>query len=412
MSLSDDDFARLMAPLGPFETAPRLAVALSGGADSMALVLLADAWARARGGMVLALTVDHGLRADSAAEAAGVAARMAALGIAHETLVWSGEKPRRGVQMRAREARYELMLGACRARGILHLLVGHHAGDQAETVAIRAERGSGTAGLQGMTAISPPPLPGPRWPRLLRPLLTVPKVALEAYLRARGEDWIEDPSNHNPAYARVRVRQGMDEVEAARWRVAADAAREAATLEARDLGPLLVRDVVLHPAGFAQLAAPPFLDPELRRAAWQAVLMTVGGLTYPPRGEDLDRLMARVTRLDFRGATLGGCRIETGVGRWRVLREEALADEQTAFQDGMMWDGRFRLSGDAEGLVVRRFAGGDIPGLPAAVRRSLPGLWDGDRCLGLPVMDGVAIPENLLRRGIFACFQPARALFY
>ncbi|MGZ8996242.1 MAG: ATP-binding protein, partial [Rhodospirillales bacterium] len=115
-----------MAALGPFEAGPTLAVAVSGGADSMALCLLADTWARGRDGGVLALIVDHGLRAGSADEAARTASRLAARDIDSEILVWSGAKPIAAIQARARQARYRLLADRCREQGVLHLLIGHH----------------------------------------------------------------------------------------------------------------------------------------------------------------------------------------------------------------------------------------------------------------------------------------------
>jgi tRNA(Ile)-lysidine synthase len=199
--LTDLDFAALMAPFAPFEPRPLLAVAVSGGGDSMALALLADAWARARGGAVTALTVDHGLRPEAAAEAAQVAAWCAARGIAHVILTHTGPVPRSGVQAAARAARYRLLEAWCRAHRVLHLLLAHQRDDQAETVAIREAAGSGLDGLAGMAAISERDAV-----RLLRPLLEVPRARLRDVLIGRDQEWIEDPSNRNPAFTRVRVR--------------------------------------------------------------------------------------------------------------------------------------------------------------------------------------------------------------
>nr|WP_083901585.1 tRNA lysidine(34) synthetase TilS [Azospirillum sp. B4] len=136
-AVDDALFARLMAPLGPFETAPVLAVGVSGGRDSLALTLLAHRWAQARGGRIQAFTVDHALRPESAAEAAQVARWLAARGIDHAILTWEGPKPATGLQAAARQARYALLAAACRERGILHLCLAHHREDQAETVALR-----------------------------------------------------------------------------------------------------------------------------------------------------------------------------------------------------------------------------------------------------------------------------------
>src|SRR5262249_18811870 len=157
-------------------------------------------WAAGQGGRVLALIVDHGLRPEAATEAQVTASVLARHGIESLVLRWAGAKPQAGLQEAAREARYRLLREACRARGILHLLVAHHAGDQAETVAMRAARASGRDGLAGMAALV-------EWPevRLLRPLLPVPRARLSATLRARGVAWIDDPSNADPRFERVRL---------------------------------------------------------------------------------------------------------------------------------------------------------------------------------------------------------------
>src|SRR5262245_50690675 len=127
-------FACLMAPFQPFEASPVLAVAVSGGRDSLALALLAHEWSSERHGRIIALIVDHGLREESRAEAATTREVLAQHGIEGTVLAWSGSKPRTGLQEAARRARYALLRRECRQRGILHLLLGHHADDQAETV--------------------------------------------------------------------------------------------------------------------------------------------------------------------------------------------------------------------------------------------------------------------------------------
>ena len=198
--LTLEEFAALLEALGPFERQPALAVAVSGGADSTALALLTREWTARRGGSLLALVVDHDLRAESAAEAAETMRRLADLGIAALCLRWTGPKPASGVQAAAREARYRLLAVACRERAILHLLLGHHAEDQAETVELRRRSGSGRAGLAGMPAVRE--LAGLR---LLRPLLSVRRARLAATLRMRALPWTDDPSNRDPRFARTAL---------------------------------------------------------------------------------------------------------------------------------------------------------------------------------------------------------------
>ena len=178
------DIAALMAPLGPFERPPSIAVAVSGGSDSLGLGLLLAEWVRDRGGQLIVLTVDHGLRAEAATECAHVAEIFAAIpNCSAHVLRWHGEKPEHGLQAAARAARYALLADWCRAHGVLHLAVGHTAEDQAETVAMRQAHGSGPLGLAGMAALRPE-----AGVRLLRPLLPVSRPAIRDWLRLARTD--------------------------------------------------------------------------------------------------------------------------------------------------------------------------------------------------------------------------------
>src|SRR5947208_13396457 len=142
-----------LAAIGGFDARPFIAVAVSGGPDSLALTILADRWVRERAGQLAALTVDHGLRPEGAEEAQTVGRWMATRGIKHHVLAWSGPKPATGIQEAARAARYGLLAEWCRAEGCLHLLTAHHREDQAETYLIRRRAGSGIDGLAGMSAL-------------------------------------------------------------------------------------------------------------------------------------------------------------------------------------------------------------------------------------------------------------------
>ncbi len=190
------------SPLEPLSREPALLLAVSGGPDSTALLLMAAEWAAGRESPKLfAATVDHGFRAESAAEAEDVAALAARLGVAHATLVWEGDKPSARLQERAREARYGLLAAHAHAVGCGVVVTAHHLDDQAETVLMRLTRGSGISGLAGMAA---------RSRRgdvdIARPLLMVPKAELIAICEARGVDYAHDPSNADPRFARPRLR--------------------------------------------------------------------------------------------------------------------------------------------------------------------------------------------------------------
>jgi tRNA(Ile)-lysidine synthase len=383
----DAAFAAAMAGLGPFEPAPLLAIAVSGGADSLALAVLADAWARGRGGSVVGLVVDHGLRTEAADEARVTERLLVGHGVAARVLRLTGLAHGPALAERARAARYAALIAACEAISALHLLVGHHAADQAETVALRALRGSFSAGLAGMAGLVELPTV-----RLLRPLLGMPPGALRAVLRARGIDWVEDPSNHDTRSLRVRLRllagdrdgPGVVLITAAAAR--AGAAREAEETRA---GEALGRAVSLRPEGFAVLmgggaggAMPP--------AALGALIQAIGGASYAPAPDAVAALAARPVP-----ATLAGVRLlragRLGPGLL-VVREAAAMAPPTAAVPGAMWDGRYRLTRDAElpagatlgalGSDAARFR--KCSTLPAVVRRTLPALRLGAALLAVP----------------------------
>ncbi|HVY17768.1 MAG TPA: tRNA lysidine(34) synthetase TilS, partial [Rhodopila sp.] len=193
-----------MVRLGPFGPCPRIAAAVSGGADSSALAVLARDWVRGMGGSLDALIVDHGLRVESAAEAALTRDRMMALGIPARILTLTGLARGPALAERARRARYEALAEACRQASIRDLLLGHHAGDQVETVAMRVLRGTRNDGIAGMSAVREV-----QGLRLLRPLLSVHPARLREFLTRRGVEWVEDPSNRDRVALRPRLRQGL-----------------------------------------------------------------------------------------------------------------------------------------------------------------------------------------------------------
>ena len=305
-----------MAPLGPFEPAPRLAVAVSGGSDSLALCLLADRWARARGGTVVALTVDHRLRPESGAEAAQVRRWLAARAISHRTLRWEGSRPVSGIQEAARAARLALLVGWCRQARVLHLLLAHQQEDQAETVLQRLAHGSGIDGLAAMAPVRLATEPAGNGVRLLRPLLPVSRNALMATLALWEQPWIDDPSNRDARHARPRLgaalaQLGTEGLSAARLAtLAARAADDRAALDAL-CTDLLAECAHPAPAGFVTLdrSALRRAPPALALRALSRAVTTVSGAPYPPRSDRLERLVHRLLGDGVKAATLGGCRV-------------------------------------------------------------------------------------------------------
>jgi tRNA(Ile)-lysidine synthase len=194
----------IVALFSPWETARGIVVGVSGGPDSVALMLLAAEWARGRPAPppLYVATVDHGLRKNSGSEAEMAARWAAALALPHAILVWEGGKPRSRVQERAREARYALLFQHAARIGADHVMTAHHADDQAETILFRLLRGSGISGLSGMASSSER-----NGIIIARPLLTRTKAELVALCERKAHPFIGDPSNHDPAYARTRIRR-------------------------------------------------------------------------------------------------------------------------------------------------------------------------------------------------------------
>ena len=415
--LTADELAAGLEAIGGFESRPLLAVAVSGGPDSLALTLLADHWARQRGGVACGVTVDHGLRPESVAEAATVAGWLDARGIPHAILAWRGPKPASGIEEAARDARYRLLAEWCRAKGVLHLLTAHHREDQAETYLIRRRAGSGPDGLAAMSAVRE--LPGCR---LVRPLLGVPRARLAALLAAEGQLFLDDPSNANPAFERARLRlqsqsasiftiDSVDIRSLGEQRIAREDALDA----------LLGRAVALHPAGFGVIdaAAVGAADSEFVERLLARVARCIGGARYPARRDRVARLREGLAAAPGRARTLGGCRFVPWRGRILVMRELAAADPPRAVEPGetVLWDRRFAVTLPAEtpGALVLGYLGprgerlserysGDVPRF---VHPVLPALWDGR---GLAAVPSVGYRRSGVEVSPCVLFRPAHPL--
>ena len=207
-AVSDREACGLFRGLEDF---PGLLLAVSGGPDSTALLVLAARWAKQleRAPKLIAFTVDHGLRPEAAREAAAVKKLAGQLGVPHRTLRWRGKKPRSGLQEAARNARFELLAQAAHREGVVHIATAHTLDDQAETVLFRMARGSGLLGLTGMAHVAPLPVRTEQEIFLIRPLLHVSKARLIATLKAAEIGYSEDPGNHDPRFTRARWRALM-----------------------------------------------------------------------------------------------------------------------------------------------------------------------------------------------------------
>ena len=348
-----------------------VAVALSGGGDSMALLRLAHAWAVRAGRPLVALTIEHGLQPASAAWGRFAAERATRLGVAHRTLHWTGDKPAMGVPAAARAARHALLANAAREAGARVILVGHTADDALETLEMRR-----------LGTITSPPAawaPSPAWPEgrgvfVLRPLLGVRRAELRAWLSLIGESWIEDPANEDLRYSRAAARRRLAGTEA--------------EAPPQRCDPAVGLDGIDEGLG-GELTAPraALTGGSGARRRLGAMIVCAAGHDRPARRDALERLQQRLAGPGEFIATLAGARLEARgervmvcreAGEWArgtpggTLAETALPRGETVF------DGRFLMRVASPGFRVAAL-GGRARGLPAAERRRLRAIPAGAR---------------------------------
>lgn len=366
----------------------RLGVAVSGGSDSLALLHLLWGWGRAE---LSAVTVDHGLRAASASEALHVAAICEALGVPHDILEWRGWDGKGNLQAEARRTRYALMADWARERGLDAVALGHTLEDQAETVLMRFAREAGVDGLAGMA-----PWLERHDMAFCRPVLAQTRAVLRGVLERRAVRWIDDPSNDDPNFERVKARQVLYTLRplgitaetlaasAGHLREASDALALVAAEFAREHVRVVAGDVIFDRARLNRLPA------EIRRRLLAGALRWVASSEYPPRREPLAEIEAACHAP--RNLTLHGCRVLVSDMTVRVVREHA-AVAGLSGPTGVPWDSRWVLDGPhAPDLDVRALgeAVKDCPdwratGLPRTSLLASPAVWRGERLVAAPV---------------------------
>ncbi len=403
-----------MAPFG-LAAGARIAVAVSGGADSMALLRLLAEWAKVNGADLAAVTVDHRLRAEAAAEAAQVAAWLGPLGVSHVTMAWEegALEPRepsapnskvRSAQKAAREARYRLTAAWCARENRSHLFLAHHADDQVETFLIRLTRGSGINGLAAMAPMSR--LRSTAGDVLLaRPLLAYTKADLADVCRGFGQPWLEDPSNRNRASTRIRFRQAarlLEEEGFSRDRLLETVAHMQRARAALDHATqqLLATATAWDQYGAVRVSLPAWAaaPEEIALRALGALLTAAGGQIYGPRFESLTRIAAQMRRGPWRDSTLHGCFISRDADCFLIHREAAAIDHVAIARAGdtVLWDGRFRITlplewaSDVAGGPFRIAAwdgaesAAELADVPARLRGCLPAVYDASGVAALP----------------------------
>lgn len=395
MQLSERDAAALVKRIAAFfgpDPPPVLGVAVSGGSDSLALLALLTTWRDMGGPDLCAVTVDHGLRAEAADEAARVAADCARLGVPHDTREWRGWDGQGNLPDRARRARYGLMARWASERGVGHVALGHTADDQAETFLMRLSR---EAGLEGLTGMAPHrEVDGVTF---CRPVLDITRETLRDVLRARGMSWVEDPGNVDTHYARVRARAALAELAPlgitapGLVRVVGNLRQADDTLDGyvHDAARALVR----IEAGDLLVARPGFdaLRDEIARRLLRHALGWVSGAEYPPRRRAMRRLAETIAA--GRGMTLQGCVVTVRPRAIRVSREPRALAGETALP-GALWDGRWRITGpETPGAIVAALGMAGLRacpprekgGPPARSLAASPAVWRGGELLAAPL---------------------------
>lgn len=369
-----------------------LGLAVSGGGDSVAVLRLARDWADKTGTRLAVATVNHGLRAEAVSEAAFVADLCADLDIPHHVLNWSGWDGQGNLMDQARRARYRLIADWAGSQGLGTVALGHTADDQAETFLMRLARGSGVDGLSGMAARHRSN--GILW---LRPVLDQRRADLQAYLRQIGQSWIDDPSNDDPRFDRVRIRQTMAVLQdlglsvqtltatADRMAMARAALEQAAVSAAADCATIDQGDVVF------QIGVLAGLPDETRLRLLSAAICWVASADYRPRLSALTNAWSEL--LAGRQRPLHGAMLIPKNQQLRVTRDPAaVAGLCTPF--GALWDGRWRISGpESNGLEVRALGAEGLTfcpdwresGRPRMALLASPALWSGDHLIAAPL---------------------------
>lgn len=387
-----DDSALLQAVDCVFTHRPaRIGVAVSGGGDSVALLHLYARWSVQTGHPIAAVTVDHGLRADSRQEAEGVAALCRSLDIPHTILDWHRTSGAGNLPAAARQGRYGLMAQWARARGIGSIVLGHTLEDSAENFLMRLGRASGLDGLSEMAGKFE--RGGVRW---ARPLLQCKRDDLRAYLERHSVAWVEDPSNEDPRYQRTKARQVLPHL--ATLGITAQALQQTAGAlrQSRDaLMHYLRQDVeryVTQEAG--DLLIPQdigaHVPDEIARRISLAALHWVGSDEYGPR-----KSFSGILRDDLatqERLSIAGCLIMKRKGAYRITREyNAVKDLVTATD--VVWDRRWRLDGPHDAGLEIRALGESVSAVPdwrktGLPRRSLtasPAVWRGESLVAAPL---------------------------
>lgn len=392
--MKDTDTDILAQVRNAFGSAPpaRLGVAVSGGGDSIALLHILSRCFEPGRVALFAVTVDHGLRPEAAQEALSVQTFSTSLLVPHTTLRWQTPDPSGNLQERAREARYRLISTWAKTQDIAVLAVGHTADDQAETVLMRLARSSGVDGLAAM------PLNRTLFGMtLIRPLLGLTRQELRDYLNAHGIDWVEDPSNQDTSFERVRIREALTHLAPLGLtpQALSDVARNMTRArEALDWYSFLAaRDIAVVDGGDVLFDLRQFraLPEEIARRLLVRSVSWIGGSVHGPRRVPLGLALESIR--SGRSSTLGGCNVLRHDKHVWISREHNAVQSLRCGVDEV-WDGRWQMIGPVrDGLEVRALGRDGLnectdwrsTGRPLASLIASPAVWQDDQLISAPL---------------------------
>jgi len=391
-------FSSTLSAIGGFETSPTIAIAVSGGADSMALLLLTHDWVQKHGGKVIGLTVDHGLRPESTQEAQTVCGWCNDRGIEHHILSAQNSifRIEAKTQDAARRARYGLLTEWCKKNHVLHLLTAHHQGDQVETLFFRLSAGSGIDGLASMPMVSIM-----NGVRVIRPLIEIKKYELQIFLNKKKQKWIEDLTNRKLHYTRNLIRmklEGNSHIQSSAHNVAERYGNIRNHMENK-LASYLTKSVYIFPGGYGYIDLESFsaMPNEYAKRALSALLQTLNGDEHPPRTYKLQRLYKEILERSIRRRTLGGCQLiyQAKYNRLLVCREPKAMENALALppHSRAIWDNRFEVKNlDNREFSVRALGADGIKKLGAfrhiihekVILSALPSFWRLEELVAAP----------------------------
>ncbi len=417
--LLQERFSQNLKSLFDAEAFPNtVAVAVSGGSDSMALCLLLQKWCLSKDISLVALTVNHGLRAEAADEAMLVKAWLNRHGIDHRILTRTGPKPEAGVQEFARDARYQLLFDECKQIGVSMLFVGHQQEDHQETFLMRLSKGSGLSGLSGMSLKTER-----KGIDIIRPLLSFTRAELRAYLQELGQDWIEDPSNESPEYTRTELGHVMGHIRNLPGSSAEAIALSLKRIQRAEVALQTITEttwqdqVRLSPFGFISMQTDflQSLPDEIGVRVLAKAVHVMRGAGFRVKLQELENIIEKMKAgVQEPFATLSGCQFQVRSEEFLILREpgrDGLPVTPMCKGRQIIWDERFsvtdhkgcdadpdepflevRVLGDSGWQQLQSFPVlTEIEKLPAIVRKNLPGVWSGEKLVSAPLISAESL---------------------